>query len=212
MSPASPPREAATRLLLVRHAEPDESARGRCCGVLDVPLSPRGRRQSGALARELATTPLAAVYSSPLRRALETAEPIAAAHGLVAETHEGFRELDFGELEGERYEDVAASRPELFRSWMETPTQVRFPGGEAFRDLQARALAAAEELRGRHPGESVAVVSHGGVTRAVLAAALSMPDEALFRLDQDYGAVSVVDWIGATPVVRAVNVTYTRAR
>lgn len=212
MSPAPVPQDAATRILLVRHAEPDESAHGRCCGVLDVPLSPRGRRRSETLARELSATPLAAVYSSPLRRALETAEPIAAAHGLVPRAHEGFRELDFGELEGERYEDVADSRPELFRAWMETPILVRFPGGEAFRDLQARALAAAEEVRRSHAGRAVAVVAHGGVTRAILAAALSMPDEALFRLDQDYGAVSVVDWIGATPVVRAVNLTYTRAR
>ncbi|MGH2801337.1 MAG: histidine phosphatase family protein [Thermoleophilaceae bacterium] len=201
----APVDEGTTRLVLVRHAEPEAIARGRCHGRLDVPLSARGRLTAEALARALARVPLTAVYSSPLRRALETAAPIAAAHRLAPVLHDGLRELDFGELEGARYEDIAAERPELFQAWMESPTAVRFPGGEAFAELRARAVTAAEELRLRHAGSTTAVVAHGGVTRTILAAALAMPDDALFRLGQPYGAVSVVDWLGDTPVVQAVN-------
>ena len=201
------PRQGeATRVVLVRHAEPDESARGRCYGSFDVPLSAKGRRRAEALAEALAPLPLAAVYSSPLQRALETALPIAAAHGLEPLLHDGLRELDFGELEGEPFEKIARKRPQLFQAWMETPTAVSFPGGEALSDLRTRALAASDEIRRSHARSSVAIVAHGGVTRLILAAALAMPDDALFRLEQGYGAVSVVDWVGQAPLVRAVNV------
>ena len=194
-----------TRLVLVRHAEPDQSALGRCYGRLDVPLSPAGRRQAEELGASLTGLSPAAVYASPLARALETARPIAAAFGLEPVVHDGLSEIDFGELEGMRYEEIAAERPALFRVWMERPAEVRFPGGESLAELRARSLAAVDEIRERHEGEIVAVVSHGGVLRAVLADALGLPDGALFRLHQAYGGVTVIDWVEGTPVVRAVN-------
>jgi alpha-ribazole phosphatase len=200
-----PEQGRATRLVLVRHAEPEESARGRCYGSLDVALSPAGRRQAAALARSLAELPLAAVYTSPLVRARETGRPIAVARGLELRVHGDLRELDFGELEGMRYEDVARDRPELFHAWMDEPAGVRFPGGESLTELRGRVLPAFDEIRGRHEGQAVAAVAHGGVVRAVLADALGIADGAIFRLDQAYGGVSVVDWIEGVPVVRAMN-------
>lgn len=200
-----PKRDGATRLVLIRHLDTDDSLRGRVHGALDVPLSPGGSRRSEFLASWLEGIPLEAVYSSPLRRALDTARPLAARHGLVPIAHAGLREVDFGDLEGRLYEEVEASRPELFRSWMEEPMRTRFPGGESFADLRARTLAAVKEIRLRHPRAAIAVVAHGGVTRTVLAHALTLPDEALFRLEQSYGGVSVVDWLGDVPLVRLVN-------
>jgi alpha-ribazole phosphatase len=200
-----PPHDGAARLLLVRHLEPDASVFGRAYGRLDVPLSPGARKQAEELARALEEIPFAAVYSSPLRRALETAGPIAGRHGLEPLVHDGLRELDFGAFEGERFEDLERSQPAQYRAWMTDPTGVTFPGGESFSVLRSRATAAAEEICERHRGSCVAVVAHGGVTRAILAAALGMPDTALFSLDQPYGAVSVVDWFQGSPVVRLVN-------
>jgi broad specificity phosphatase PhoE len=192
-----------SRLILIRHAEPDESVRGRAYGALDVQLSPAGRGQAEEIARVLDGVPIDAVFASPLRRALETAAPLAGARGLEPVPHGGLRELDFGELEGLSYAEIERDRPELYDSWMTGPTGTRFPGGEAFADLRDRALAAAAEIRAAH--ESAAIVAHGGITRAIIAEALCMPDDAVFRLDQPYGAVSVVDWIDETAVVRTVN-------
>lgn len=200
-----PPHGEATRLLLVRHAETDTALRGRCYGRLDVALSAEGRRQAGALAAALADAPLAAVYSSPLARALDTAGPIAAGHGLEPVADDRLREIDFGDLEGLAYDDIRAARPDVFQAWMQTPTSVRFPGGESFGDLRERVLAVVRAVRERHPGEAVAVVAHGGVVRVVLADALGLADGAVFRLDQAYGGVSVVDWLPGAPVVRVVN-------
>jgi probable phosphoglycerate mutase len=200
-----PPQDGATRLLLIRHLEPDRSVHGRAYGSLDAPLTALAVKQATKLARALDGVHLDAVYASPLRRALETATPLAVHRRLVPVVHEGLREIDFGEIEGSRYEEVEQSRPDLFRSWMSDPTKVSFPGGESFADVRLRVLAAVEEIRARHRGRGVALVAHGGVTRAIVAASLSMPDEALFRLDQGYGAVSVVDWLGETPVLRVLN-------
>ena len=187
----------STRLLLIRHAEPQDDAHGRVYGSLDVGLSPRGHEQARRLAAAL--EPVSAIYSSPRRRALETAATLPA----PAVVDERLREIDFGTLEGRSYEEIRQEQPELFRRWMETPTEVDFPGGESYADVRARAVAALDAIRGRH--ETAAIVAHGGVVRAMLAHCLAMPAEAIFRIDVPYCSVSVVDWLDGTPLVRSVN-------
>lgn len=194
-----------TRLVLVRHADPSEDVRGRCFGSLDVPLSPSGERRARHVAAMLRRLPVAAVYASPSRRALETARPLAVAHRLTPIERDDLAELDFGILEGLSFDEIAAAHQELFQLWMRSPTEVRFPGGESYAELRRRVLAAVAALRAAHRGETVAVVSHGGPIRAVLADVLRLPDEAVFRLDLRYGGVSIVDWIRDAPLVRLVN-------
>jgi alpha-ribazole phosphatase len=198
---------ADVRLLLIRHAEPEETSRGRCYGRLDVPLSASGRAAAARLGDALAGTRLAAVLASPRRRATETAAALAERHALTVQIDDDLRELDFGSCEGRSYQEIEADHPELFRRWMESPTTVHFPGGESFALLQARALAAAERTRSRHGGQTVALVAHGGVLRAILADCLQMPAEAIFRLDLAYTGISVVDWIDGVPLVRSLNGT-----
>jgi alpha-ribazole phosphatase len=192
-----------SRLILVRHAEPDEDARGRCYGSLDVGLSARGRQHARELASQLAGLGFDAVYSSPRLRARETADPVAAAAGVAVTIEDGLRELDFGAFEGRRYDEIAVSEPELYRAWMETPTAVRFPGGESFADLKLRAVATLERIRSADA--AAVVVTHGGVLRAGVAAWLSLPDDAIFRLDARYCGVTIVDWVDGTPLVRLLN-------
>jgi alpha-ribazole phosphatase len=197
--------DGATRLILIRHPEPVQSADGRCYGSLDVELSAAGLTHAERLARTLVQARLAGVFTSPRSRARAAAEAIAAPHGLPAVAVDDLRELDFGELEGRLYDDIRRELPDLYRRWMDAPTTVRFPGGEGYPDLRRRAVTAVDRLRAGHAGRAFAVVTHGGVARAVLAAALAMPDEAVFAIDQSYGAVNVIDWFGDRPLVRAVN-------
>jgi broad specificity phosphatase PhoE len=204
---ALPDRGGATRVVLVRHAETEKSARGRCYGRLEVRLSARGLRQAEALARALVDNSFAAVYSSPLARALDTARAIADAQGLEPIVLDALVELDFGEVEGLRFDEIEAARPELFKAWMDEPARVRFPGGEGLADLRARVLPALAEIRARHEREAVAVVAHGGIVRVVLAEALGLEDGALFRLDLSEGGVSVVDWLDGVRLLRAANAT-----
>lgn len=194
-----------TRIVLVRHAQPTDDVLGRCYGALDVGLSARGRRQARLLARTLAPVALAALYTSPSRRALDTATAVAAAHGLAPVIDERLRELDFGDFEGRSYDEIERRQPEIYRQWMATPTLVQFPGGESYSDLRIRTLAALEEIRTARPGEVSTVVAHAGVLRTMIASCLQMPPEATFRLDQSHGAISVIDWVEAVPIVRLVN-------
>lgn len=190
-----------TRLLLIRHAEPDEDARGRCYGRLDVGLSPAGLAGAKRLAETLREVELDAVYASPRLRAVQTA----AAFGASPTVDDRLRELDFGRLEGRTYDEIEREQPELFRRWMEAPTQVRFPGGESYAELRDRVAAAVDDVVTAHAGRTVALVSHGGVVRAALAVALGLPDERAFSLDVGYARVSVVDWFDGTAVVRLIN-------
>jgi len=193
------------RLLLIRHASPAEEVRGRCYGKLDVGLSDAGGRECEGLVAALAGEPLAAVVSSPALRAVETASPIAAAHGLDVDVRDGLRELDFGELEGRAYDEIAASLPDLYARWMTDPTSVRFPGGEGYEDMRRRVHATVEACRRAYDGRLVAAVTHGGVVRAVVAGVLEMPRERIFRLAVDHASVTVVEWVAGEPTVRELN-------
>ncbi len=193
----------AARLVLVRHARPRD-AELRVYGSLDVELGKEGLEQASALAATLAGVPLAAVYTSPLVRAIATARPLAGRLGLEPLIVPDLRELDFGELEGLAIADVESRHPELLR-WTEAPSRVVFPGGESVAALRRRAVAAAAAIAGAHAGETVAVVSHSVTLRAILADALGMPPDAMFRLDVPYCGVSVVDWFGPRPLVRSLN-------
>ena len=193
------------RLALVRHAEAAEDARGRCYGRLDVGLSAAGRVQCAALAERFRKEPVGAVVTSPAFRARETAEAIAAPHGLHVQLAESLRELDFGELEGRAYDEIAVSDPELYERWMTAPTTVQFPGGESFADLQERVDAGIAGLLGMHRDELVVVATHGGVVRAVLRSVLELPAERIFRIAVEPASVTTLDWVDGEPIVHAVN-------
>jgi ribonuclease H / adenosylcobalamin/alpha-ribazole phosphatase len=193
-------------LVLVRHAATADEASGRCCGRLDVALSADGQAACKRLAVRLSAEPVSAVVSSPLRRARETADAIAMAHGHGVSILEGLIELDFGELEGRTFAEIQAAWPHLYGQWMLAPTTVRFPGGECYDDLHGRVVEAVETLRMDHDGHVVVAVTHAGVIRAVLAHALELPSDSVFRLAVDTGSMTRIAWSGGTPQVLGVNI------
>lgn len=192
-------------MILIRHTEAEDAYAGRCYGSLDVALSPTGHQQAGYVADQLSDQRIDLVLSSPRRRALATAEPVAVRRGLTIRVVDELRELDFGQLEGRSYKEIERSMPELWQEWMTRPTALRFPGGESYDDLRLRVCPAVDTVRREHPAQTVAVVAHGGVLRALLADALGLAPANIFRLDQRYGAINIIDWFDDTPVVRIVN-------
>ncbi len=195
----------ATTLWLIRHGQPDKNSRGRCYGKLDVNLSSQGRHQMTAVAKSLASEPLAAVYSSPRRRALESAQVLVMNRGIQIGVLPEFCEIDFGDFEGRTYDEIAREFPEMYRAWMDHPTEVQFPNGETFSDMWRRVTRAALDLRNRHPGESLAAVTHGGVIRILLAEALDLAWPNIFRIGQDFAAVSRIRYFGQYTSVDLVN-------
>jgi broad specificity phosphatase PhoE len=194
-------------LVLVRHAEPTDDFRGRCYGRLDIELSEAGVMQSRRLATALADEPVAALVSSPRVRARATADAIAEPHGLTVQVVDDLRELDFGDVEGMTYDEIAVTRPEFYAQWMASPTTVRFPGGEGYVELQARVLAAVAGLREAYEGRVVVAVSHGGPIRAVAAEALGLAPDRIFRLAIEPASITRVAWHDGVPTVRCLNQT-----
>ena len=198
--------EGNTRIWIIRHGEPSPETRGRCYGHLDVELSCEGRKQVQTVADRLNGETIRTIYSSPRRRALESAAILAAQLHAAVTIEERFREIDFGTFEGRLYDEIAQEYPEIYRQWMEYPTETQFPNGESFVQMQTRVTEAAQALYARHRGETIAIVSHGGVNRILLAAALGVANENFFHIAQRFAAMNQVVLIGGDyPSVELMN-------
>jgi probable phosphoglycerate mutase len=157
-------------------------------------LDETGFRQAEATGRYLAERwPVDAVYASPMRRAMRTAEAIAEVHGLTAQPFDGLLDINFGAWQGHSPEEVGERYPDLLRAWLEAPHTVHMPDGESLDDVRDRVVAGLDEVIERHTGQTVALVGHAVVNRVLLCAALGLGNEHFWRLRQDTCAVNVFD-------------------
>jgi broad specificity phosphatase PhoE len=163
-----------TELLLVRHGETDWNAARRWQGRDDPPLNDSGRRQAEELAAEIEGERIDAVYASDLRRALETAEIVAATFALPVRALEGLREIDVGSWSGLTREELETRFPEQLARHVES-WGTGWEDGETPEELSERVLTAVREITTEHPKGRVLVVTHGGVLRALTAIAHGVP-------------------------------------
>ena len=202
---AEPPQQG-TLLLLVRHGETPTTGMvlpGRAPGLH---LSDRGRAQADRVAERLSGLSVDALYSPPLERACETAEPTAARTGLGVKHDDGLLECDFGEWTGSAIADLAAL-PE-WQTVQHSPSVFRFPGGESFPEMQARIVGALEALRAAHAGGVVVCFSHADPVKAAVAHALGTPLDLFQRIVISPGSVSAISFVeGQDPAVLMVNST-----
>ena len=183
-----------TRIVLIRHGQTAWNREARFRGRADIALEAFGLKQAGVTGQYVASRwPVVAVYASPMQRVMQTAEAIAHAQGLTAQPLEGLMDIDFGEWQGCLVEEAAQRDPDLYRAWLEAPHTVIFPGGEGLDDVRKQALATLDEVVARHPGQTVALVSHTVVNRVLLCAVLGLSNAHFWRLEQDTCAVNVFD-------------------
>ena len=168
---SDPDQQQATRILAIRHGETDWNVDGRIQGQLDIPLNAMGQWQVHRLALAVADEGIAAVYSSDLLRAFETAQSVSRGCGEPIVTDTGLRERGFGEFEGLSYAEINARWPELGERWRKRDPEFGAPGGETLNQFYARSIATAERLAALHPGQTIALVSHGGVMDCLYRAA-----------------------------------------
>lgn len=154
----------ATRIIAVRHGETAWNVDTRLQGHLDIELNDRGQWQVRRLAQALAHEPIAAVYSSDLARAWQTAQAIAGSHGLQVHPEPRLRERAFGHFEGRTFLDIQRELPEQAERWRRRdPDFAPAGGGESLLQFRARVTEAVAELAARHPAALVVLVAHGGV-------------------------------------------------
>ena len=188
----APPTTSRTRLVLVRHGSTRHSAEKRFSGRNDLPLNETGREQAARLAKR-AFGHVDAIVSSPLPRAVQTAEAIAAPMGLRVEVIDDFIETDFGVWEGMTTAEIAEVDGPRLREWM-GHIDVPPPGGETFAQVGERVERGRDAVLAAHPGQTVLVVSHVTPIKWLVRAALDAPPIALFRLYLDTASVSIVDY------------------
>ncbi len=194
------------RFFLVRHGETAENARMRYLGTRDEPLTENGMRQALHVADALSQIPIAAIISSPMLRAADTAAPIQKACGVELRLDRRLAEGSFGRWEGlSRAEVLELGNPdaELLARWESDPSCAP-PGGESINDVQKRVIRLVEELKEEFAGSSVVLVSHVGPIKALLAAALGVSPQVSRRLFLDPGTISVMEW-GPHPLLRLFN-------
>jgi len=201
--PSAPP----TTTVLLRHGQTVLSVQKRFSGVGDQPLTEVGRAQAAAAAARLAGSGATAVVSSPVRRARETAELVAAALGVELALEPGLRETDFGDWEGYTFQEVRDTWPREMDAWL-ADTSVAPPYGESFADTAARVQQARDRVLATYAGQQVVLVSHVTPIKTLLRFALDAPPSALYRMHLDLACLSEVQWFADGPaVVRSLNDT-----
>ena len=174
------------RLLLTRHGHVDGIKPARFRGRAELELTATGLAQAEALAQRLARQwkPVA-IYTSGLQRCVVTGATIAAATGAPAAVMDSLMDLDYGAWQMRTHDEVRAEAPDAFKLWHTAPHLMRFPGGESLQDLVARTSDALRSVIARHPADSVVMVGHDSVNRALLLQLLDQPLAAYWKLAQD---------------------------
>lgn len=178
-----------TELLLVRHGETEWNAEEIFRGRADIALNEKGIVQATLLGEYLKQSRLEAVYSSPLQRAVHTAENIAKTHSLDVKIEPAFVDMDYGEWQGMPLTEVKKVYKNLYIKWETSPENIKLPGGESLDDVMNRAITAMNKIVRRHKG-SVVLVSHRVVNKVLMCAMLGLDNSRFWNIRQETCGIS----------------------
>ncbi|HEY32548.1 MAG TPA: histidine phosphatase family protein [Dehalococcoidia bacterium] len=193
-------------IILVRHGQTAWNVAEVFWGQMDIELDATGLRQAELLAEYLGHTKLEAVYSSPLRRAIQTAEVIAHHHSLSVEITAGLNDINFGEWQGLSLNEARIKYGELYSAWVTTPHQVRFPSGESLDEVRERAVALVNELVDKYEG-AVVLVSHRVVHKVLICALLGLDNSRFWSIRLDTCGLTTFEYADGQFVLTEHNNT-----
>lgn len=197
-----------TRIILVRHGQTEWNRVEHFRGRADIPLNETGLAQAEAVGRRIAAErKLSAVYSSPLSRAVKTAEFVAGHFDLPVLTHPALIDIDYGQWQGLTPDEVRENWPQMIDAWYTTPDSLHIPGGETLSDVRARAMKVVKELVDRHEGETIVVVGHTIINRIILLGVLGLSNDRFWRLRQDMCAINCFEVEGDDFTLVSINDT-----
>jgi alpha-ribazole phosphatase len=190
----------------MRHGEVVNGGERRYNGHIDIDITQNGVDQMHRLAGIVSEKKVSAVYSSDLIRSVKGAEIIASRIGIPFTSLRELRERSVGAWEGLTVMEIKERFPDEYALWRSDLLNYRPPGGEGLLDMQERILPTYKKLVAAHPDQEIAMLLHGGVNRIILADALGMPPLKLFRMDQAYGAINIIDYYDdGIAVVKLLN-------
>jgi len=179
------------KIYLIRHGETESNRKGIFRGRLDIPLSQNGKEQAADLKRYFENIPVDIVYTSPLQRAVETAESVFPEHTPVKE--KWLNNLDLGEWSGMEKNLVKERFPEMWENWVNRPESIRFPGGERLDDVHRRSRLFFEKVNAAE-AETIAAVSHRSVVKVLIAAAVGVERNYYWKFHLDNASVSLLHY------------------
>jgi len=183
-----------TTLILTRHGQTEWNRIERFRGRIDVALNETGLAQAAATSRRInAVWQPVAVYTSPMSRAVKTAEAIAAPRGLKVQIVEGLNDIDYGEWHGLTPSEVQSRWPDILDTWYRTPHLAQIPGGETLQLLSQRCSEAIRQIIGQHTDQTVVLIGHDSVNRVILLHALGLPLSRYWHLGQGNCAINVIE-------------------
>lgn len=199
-----------TTLYLIRHGETEGGEIRRYKGTIDVPLSEIGVSQMEQVSKYIVEKGgkgglMSAVYCSDLTRAIRSAEIVAEPHSLKPVIISSLRERNFGLWEGMSFDEIREKYPLEFDAWAGNPLKFSPMEGESTLAMRDRVIPAMNEIMENHNKENIAIVAHGGVNRIILCHILGIPLENIFRIEQDYGALNIIEFWDKYPVVKLLN-------
>ena len=195
------------RFILVRHGETEWNATGQYQGQTDIPLSETGRAQAAALGKRFETIHVDAVYSSPLQRAYDTARAIAEPKGLPIQKVEGFKELNFGEWDGQTKEELTERFGEPFVRYRIEPFHYPMPGEKSLSRARLRIGAALEDIKERYrdTDKTVVIAAHGGILKLAIFHLLDMGSRLYRCIELDNTSLTVIDLEEDRCTLRVLN-------
>ena len=196
-----------TRVYLVRHGTTEWNKEEIFRGRLDCKLNETGQTEARALAEYFTDIPLQAIYSSPLSRAMGTAQPVAEAKGLRVIPEPAFIDLDFGEWQGLPLKEVREKYSDLYRLWQEHPEAIHFPGGEDLAQVRTRAWDGLQKILRDNPEGNALIFSHRVVTKIMLCAVLGLENSHFWKIRQDTTAVNCFEYNRGSFVASLINDT-----
>jgi phosphoserine phosphatase len=197
-----------TKILLIRHGHVEGIKPDRFRGRQPLDLTELGRAEAQAVARRVAGAwQPSKIYTSPMGRCIETSAAIAKACGAPTEICDDLTDIDYGDWQFKTFEEAQSENLALFAAWFVTPHLIRFPNGESLQDLVARAANALRFVLGRHPEDTIVLVGHDSVNRALLMQLLDQPLSAYWRLAQSPCCLNEIDVIGGKICVQRANET-----
>ncbi|GMT47369.1 MAG: phosphoglycerate mutase [bacterium] len=200
--------KGATTLLLIRHGHTVGGEEKRYKGHMDVELSETGERVIQRLTENLQRLDhtLNAIYCSDLKRSIKSAAILSAPLALKPVVIPELRERSFGRWEGMSFEEISEEYPGEFEKWKADPLRFSPPDGESTLEVKERTLGAVNDLIKRHQGETFSIVAHGGVNRIILCHFMGLPLENIFRIEQDYGCLNIIEiYEDGFPVIKLLN-------
>ena len=183
-----------THIYLVRHGQTEWNRQERFRGRIDIPLNKVGHAQAEAIAAYLNGEAIAAVYTSPLRRAVQTAQPTAQAHDLAPTILPGLIDISYGEWQGHSPSEVRDKFPDLLELWYTEPHRVDIPGGQNLKTVKEQAMAALHETLSRHDNGGIVLVTHQIVIKVLTCTLLGLEVGHIWRIRQDNACIDVFDW------------------